>query len=130
MEAQIDTAAAPQMNRRQKAKATTREKILEAGKRLFEMPGGYLQATTRSVADEAGMSTGAIYASFDNKAALYFAIYGHRPISTEVGREMLIAASHVLAELRADPAWGAPAEGDPSVRRLVSVLAEATKAPE
>jgi AcrR family transcriptional regulator len=77
---------------RQEAKVATRAKVLEAARRLFEFEG-YEFATIRDIALEAGMSTGAVFANFSGKAALYREIYGHDPISPEAGRELLAAAT-------------------------------------
>lgn len=52
------------------AKQRTREKILEAGRRLFN-ERGYEGATVRDIAKAAGMSTGAVFASFADKAELF-----------------------------------------------------------
>ncbi|HEX6860957.1 MAG TPA: TetR/AcrR family transcriptional regulator [Caulobacteraceae bacterium] len=52
------------------AKQRTREKILEAGRQLF-MERGYEGATVRDIAKAAGMSTGAVFASFADKAELF-----------------------------------------------------------
>ena len=79
-------------NRRDAAKARTAQRVLEAAAGLFSAEGGYEAATMRTIAKAAGMSTGAIFANYADKAALYRAIYGHPPISPEKGRELLAAA--------------------------------------
>jgi len=56
--------------RRALAKQQTREKILAAGRELF-MARGYEGATIRDIAKAAGMSTGAVFASFADKAELF-----------------------------------------------------------
>lgn len=58
------------LTRRALAKQRTREKVLEAAKRLF-MERGYEGATIRDIAAGAGMSTGAVFASFTDKAELF-----------------------------------------------------------
>jgi AcrR family transcriptional regulator len=95
---------------RQQGKAATRAKVLEAAKALFE-DVGYASATIRDIAARAGMSTGAVFASFEDKAAVYRALYGHAPISPEVGRALYLAAQ---------PAMNEPG---PYVERLGAVLA-------
>lgn len=90
-----DAAETPRLNRRQQAKAVTRQKVLDAARALFAAEGGYEAATIRSIAKAAGMSTGAVFASFDDKIALYREIYGHPPITPEVGRRL----SDTLARL-------------------------------
>ena len=52
------------------AKQRTREKILEAGRNLFN-ERGYEGATVRDIARAAGKSTGAVFASFADKAELF-----------------------------------------------------------
>jgi AcrR family transcriptional regulator len=52
------------------AKARTRRKVLEAACVLFE-EGGFEGATIRGIADRAGMSTGAVFANFTDKADLF-----------------------------------------------------------
>lgn len=57
-------------NRRAENKARTRQKVLEAAKSLF-MQRGYEGATMRDIAAEAGLSTGALFANFTDKADLF-----------------------------------------------------------
>jgi AcrR family transcriptional regulator len=57
-------------NRRAENKARTRQKVLEAAKQLF-MQRGYEGATMRDIAAEAGLSTGALFANFADKADLF-----------------------------------------------------------
>lgn len=52
------------------AKQRTREKIMDAARQLF-MARGYEGATVRDIAKAAGMSTGAVFASFADKAELF-----------------------------------------------------------
>lgn len=56
--------------RRAAAKARTREKLLQSAKRLF-MTHGYDGATMRDIATDAGLSTGAVFANFADKADLF-----------------------------------------------------------
>jgi len=57
------------------AKQRTREKILAAAKTLFT-ERGYEGATIRDIAAGAGMSTGAVFASFTDKSDLFTEIVG------------------------------------------------------
>ncbi|HEX3917986.1 MAG TPA: helix-turn-helix domain-containing protein [Caulobacteraceae bacterium] len=57
-------------NQRALAKQRTREKILAAAKALFA-ERGYEGATIRDIAKAAGMSTGAVFASFTDKSDLF-----------------------------------------------------------
>ena len=60
-------------SRRAEAKARTRQKVLEAAKSLF-MERGYEAATIRDIAARADLSTGAVFASFADKADLFNAV--------------------------------------------------------
>jgi AcrR family transcriptional regulator len=57
-------------NRRAESKARTRQKVLESARRLF-MARGYEGATMRDIAADAGLSTGALFANFTDKADLF-----------------------------------------------------------
>ena len=63
-------AATTRPNQRALAKQRTREKILAAAKTLFS-ERGYEGATIRDIARAAGMSTGAVFASFTDKSDLF-----------------------------------------------------------
>ena len=82
------TDQSPPLNRRQQAKARTRAKVLEAAKALFAEKG-YDAATIREIAKRAGMSTGAVFANFEDKAHLYETIHGHPPVPVEHGARLL-----------------------------------------
>lgn len=64
----------PRLNRRQAAKIRTRQKVLEAARSLFA-ERGYDPATIRDIAKGAGMSTGAVFANFQDKAELFEAVF-------------------------------------------------------
>lgn len=80
-------AAPIRPNRRQAAKAATRVRILAAARALFEA-GGYADATIRKIATAAGMSTGAVFATVPDKAALWAAVYGGPPPSYLIADEI------------------------------------------
>jgi AcrR family transcriptional regulator len=63
-------AEADKPTRRAQAKRRTREKIVAAAKSLFA-ERGYEASTIRDIAKAAGMSTGAVFASFTDKADLF-----------------------------------------------------------
>ena len=69
--------------RRALAKQQTRTKVIAAARRLFS-ESGYEGATIRDIAAEAGMSTGAVFANFTDKADLF--------------REIMVADMESLAE--------------------------------
>jgi AcrR family transcriptional regulator len=58
------------MTRRALAKLRTRQRLLGAARRLFTTRG-YDAATIRDIASEAELSTGAVFASFSDKADLF-----------------------------------------------------------
>ena len=60
----------PPLTRRAAAKAQTRTRVMEAARRLFA-ERGYEAATIRDIAAEAGLSTGAVFASFRDKTDLF-----------------------------------------------------------
>ena len=61
------------LTRRAMAKQQTREKVLQAAREMF-IERGYEGATIRDIAGAAGMSTGAVFASFTDKPELFDAI--------------------------------------------------------
>jgi AcrR family transcriptional regulator len=63
-------AGAPLLTRRQLAKQRTRMKLLDAARELFA-ERGYEAATVRDIAAAANLSTGAVFASFTDKADLF-----------------------------------------------------------
>ena len=63
-------AEARPLTRRAMAKLRTRQVVLDAAKRLFT-ERGYEAATVRDIATAAGMSTGAVFANFTDKADLF-----------------------------------------------------------
>jgi AcrR family transcriptional regulator len=86
----------PRLNRRQVAKAATRQKVMDAAAALFA--DGYGSATIRDIAKAAGMSTGAVFANFTDKADLWRQVMGTEPpVETSVTR----AAPAMLAALLA-----------------------------
>ena len=73
-ESALSTEAAPRLNRRQAAKVRTRQKVLDAARSLFA-ERGYEPATIRDISKGAGMSTGAVFANFQDKAELFEAVF-------------------------------------------------------
>lgn len=91
----------PLPNKREKAKALTRSKVVSAAAKLFAEVG-YEKATIRDIAKAAKMSTGAVFANFEDKAALYTAIQGHAPVTTEQGLELFMLMRDLLPEAEAE----------------------------
>lgn len=88
----------PRLNRRQIAKINTADKVLKSARLEFETKG-YAKATIRAIAKGAKMSTGAVFANYTDKEALYVAAYGHKPITPELGRAAMLALRALTLEL-------------------------------
>lgn len=86
------TDTTERLSPRKAAKARTKQRVLDAGRAVFAEVG-YAEATIRKIAARAGLSTGAVFASFDDKAQLYRAVYGIDPVPPEMGRALLLIAA-------------------------------------
>jgi AcrR family transcriptional regulator len=64
--------------------AATRARLLEAGRALFATDG-YAAVSTQAIVDAAGVTRGALYHQFDDKAGLFDAVY------EEVERDVVAA---------------------------------------
>lgn len=91
----------PRLNRRQIAKINTADKVLKSARLEFETKG-YAAATIRNIAKGAKMSTGAVFANYTDKEALYVSAYGHKPITPELGRAAMIALRALTLELASE----------------------------
>lgn len=120
--------------------AETRERVLLAAQRTFAGLG-YEATTNKAIADEAGITTGAIYHYFDSKSELYAAVLDHvstviydrfRAAVDQAGDDLRVQIHAVLeaaAELEeADPSYaafvvGVPTEGQrhPEIAELAAV---------
>lgn len=74
-----------------RAEASVREKLLEAGKREF-LELGYEKASLRRICDSAGVTTGALYFWFQNKADLFEQIVSGTVIQMQKLSEEMIRA--------------------------------------
>lgn len=101
----LDELGEARGNRRQQSKLRTRRKVMEAARRLFALRG-YEAATVREIAREAGMSTGAVFANFQDKADLFEAV-------------LLEDAALVSGRMRA-----AASRSGTTAQRLVAVFSE------
>lgn len=88
----------PRLNRRQQAKMDTAAKVLTSARLEFETKG-YAAGTIRNISKGAKMSTGAVFANYKDKEALYVAVYGHKPITPELGRAAMIALCGLMLDL-------------------------------
>lgn len=123
MEPALETPA-PRSNRRTLAKASTRQKALDSAQRLFAAEGGYAAATIRTIADDMGMSTGAVFANFKDKADLYQTIYGHKPVTPEAGHALFLAVRQMMADLTAALGAREAVERFPVLLDLIASMAQ------
>lgn len=97
------------MNKRNESKAATAEAVKAAARTLFKLQG-YEGVTIRGVATAAGLSTGAVFSTFADKAHLFREIFG-RPAPT---------SAHVASVLiRAKAGQAFPAELETLAKDLV-----------
>lgn len=75
----------------------TRQRILEAARRLFAAHG-YEGASNRSIAEEANLTTGAIYHYFDRKLDIYLAVYTDTQTHIDQRMEQAIAECDTLID--------------------------------
>lgn len=68
-----------ELNKRQIAKAATREKAIQAALKLWSVPGSYEENGIREIADHMKMSTGAVFSNFATKGDLWRAAYDCEP---------------------------------------------------
>lgn len=94
---QVEVAKKP--NKRVISQAANRAKIVAAAEQLFRSVG-YEAATIRAIAKQVGMSTGAVFSNFNDKAELYSEIHGHAPITPEQGAELLAVLRGEIARPR------------------------------
>ena len=81
---------------RAEAAAASRKAILVAARGLFTL-FTYEQVTVRDIARSSGYSTGALFASWPSKAALFREIYGRQPINDARGAQLLEGLRNVEA---------------------------------
>lgn len=127
----LTTSPAPRLNKH--SKAATRAKVVSAAAKLFT-DVGYEKATIRDIAKSAKMSTGAVFANFEDKAALYTASQGHAPVTTEQGLELFMLMRDLLPEIEnAITARQSGGGGEPwayleALRQRASVVVKEIKA--
>src|SRR5438105_15141002 len=91
------TAPAPGVRMtREQSKANTRERLLDAARRVFAS-SGFHGASVEEIAATAGFSTGALYSNFDGKEDLFLALMEReidehaREIAEAVGERASVA---------------------------------------
>jgi AcrR family transcriptional regulator len=100
-------------------KEATRAKVLAAARTCFDTLG-YERAVLRDIANTAGVSTGSVFSNFTDKADLYRAVYGHAPVSAEMGAGLLSVIRAALAS--GETLYGVDVE---RARALVAQVEEA-----
>lgn len=93
--------------------AATRARGLQVAASLFAAHG-YEEVTMRIIARAMGMSTGALFCHWSGKAALYAEISGHKPVSPEQGRKLLLGLREYFSSEQ-DPKAALQALADLSV---------------
>lgn len=101
---------------REEKRAETRVQILDAAEAIFPRRG-YHEASVEEIADQAGLSTGAVYSNFEGKADLCLALYERhvarhvRELEEAVARgataqaQIEGASRHLLDFMRRDAEW-------------------------
>lgn len=79
----METVTKP-ANKRDRAKALTRQKTIDTARSLWAQPGSYTTGTMRDIAKHMGMSTGAIFANFTGKDELWREAFGTEPPTDSV----------------------------------------------
>jgi AcrR family transcriptional regulator len=107
---------------REESKARTRDELLRAASRLF-LRNGFVDTSLSDIADEAGLTKGAVYSNFDSKEDLFLAILqgdgGGRPYATQ---EELAPSD--LSGIDSARAFGERVAGYKPSRRAVALFLE------
>jgi len=83
---------------RTESRAHTARRVLDAAERLFEAKG-FAKVSVAEIAEAAGYSTGAVYANFPNKEALFLTVSMRRRQYEESALAQLVRAAETPAEL-------------------------------
>lgn len=101
---------------REQMKAATRERLLEAGKRVFARHG-YHGASVEEIASQAGFSTGALYSNFEGKEDLFLALLERELNAQRVALAEAAGHQRTIAERAAGGAaeWMSFVEREPQM---------------
>jgi AcrR family transcriptional regulator len=113
------------MNKKVERGQSTREQLIAIATRLFG-ERGYEGASIEAVLRESGVSRGALYHHFDNKEALFEAVF--EGVETSVSHEIVAATAGLddpVDALRAGSVAWVRLAADPVVRRVVIIDAPA-----
>ena len=120
-------AAAPTRRTQAERTAATRGLLLNAARKLFA-DKGFAEVSTQAIVNAAGVTRGALYHQFDDKAALFAAVYEEveRDLVTDIARQIMddqppgpLAAMRLGARLFLDHCSA------PDVQRIVLIDAPA-----
>lgn len=116
-------------NRRTQAERTaaTRAQLMAAARKLFA-DRGFAEVSTQAIVSAAGVTRGALYHQFDDKAGLFAAVYEEieRDMVTEIGREIAERqASNPLEAMRVGARLFLDACAAPDVQQIVLIDAPA-----
>ena len=112
---------------REESKARTRQELLRAASRLF-LRNGFVATSLSDIAEEAGLTKGAVYSNFDSKEELFLALLAGDQERSYAPQEDL-APSDLSHAKGADPlararAWGEHLGGLQPNRRNVALFLE------
>jgi AcrR family transcriptional regulator len=112
---------------REESKARTRQELLRAASRLF-LRNGFVATSLADVAEEAGLTKGAVYSNFESKEDLFLALLAGDQQRAYAAQEDL-APSDLTAADGPDPlararAWGEHLGGLQPNRRNVALFLE------
>lgn len=100
------------LNKRQHAKALTRQKVIDGARACWAKPGSYVERTPggagiREIAKHIKMSTGAVFANFDSKDDLWRAAFDCEPpidsIMTRAAPALFEALQDLVDAVKAKP---------------------------
>jgi AcrR family transcriptional regulator len=107
--------------------AATRARLLEAGRQLFATQG-YAAVSTQAIVDAAGVTRGALYHQFDDKAGLFAEVYEEieRDLVTDISAQIIAAEpADQLAAMRTGARLFLEACSVPHVQRIALIDAPA-----
>lgn len=112
---------------REESKARTRQELLRAASRLF-LRNGFVDTSLSDIAEEAGLTKGAVYSNFESKEDLFFALLAGDQARPYAAQEDLapsdlsvVEGADALARARA---WGEHLGGLQPNRRNVALFLE------
>jgi AcrR family transcriptional regulator len=109
------------------AQSETRRNLLRAASRLF-LRDGYVSTSLANVADEAGVTKGAVYSNFESKEDLFLALLDEPLVSTEMYAPSRLDDGEAGDMLAAGRAFGRYAAGVRPSRRHVALFLETNAA--